>query len=113
MKKKVKDIGIEGINPPDKVCSDPKCPWHGLTRVRGFIFEGTIVKKRAEKTVVVMWERYHYLPKYDRYEIRKTKVLAHLPPCIDAKEGDRVIIGETRPLSKEKHFVVLQVIKKE
>ncbi len=108
----VKNIGIEGVQPPEKVCNDPKCPWHGEIRIHGFVFKGVVVKARSPKTVVVQWERYHYLPKYDRYEVRKSRVLAHNPPCINAKEGDIVLIGETRPLSKEKHFVVIQVLKR-
>ncbi len=38
----VKDIGIEGIYPPEKVCDDKKCPWHGEIRIRGLLFEGKV-----------------------------------------------------------------------
>jgi hypothetical protein len=34
-------------------------------------------------------------------------VTAHNPDCIKAKEGDVVVIGECRPLSKTKNFIIL------
>ena len=108
----VRDVGIKDLKPPERECNDPYCPWHGKLSVRGRIFRGIVKKAKMDKTVVVEWERLYYLMKYERYERRKTKVFAHNPPCINAKEGDEVIIGECRPLSKAKHFVVLQVIKK-
>ncbi len=106
-------IRIAGIEPPKKTCNDPNCPWHGNLSVRGRIFKGVVKKARMDKTVVVEWERLFKVQKYERYERRKTKVFAHNPPCINAKEGDKVIIGECRPLSKAKTFVVLGIIGKE
>nr|WP_231434482.1 30S ribosomal protein S17 [Candidatus Nanopusillus massiliensis] len=32
--------------------------------------------------------------------IRRSKIKSHIPKCLDIKEGDDVIIGETRPISK-------------
>ncbi|HIQ03184.1 MAG TPA: 30S ribosomal protein S17, partial [Desulfurococcales archaeon] len=43
---------------------------------------------------------------------RRKKIHAHNPPCINAKVGDEVIIGETRPIAKTVSFVVLQVIRR-
>ena len=106
----VRNIGIKGVKPPEKECKDEKCPWHGKLSIRGRIFKGVVVSDKAQKPVVVEWPRYVYLSKYERYEKRKTRVMAHNPPCINAKVGDKVIIGECRPLSKAKKFVVLQVI---
>jgi small subunit ribosomal protein S17 len=63
-----------------------------------------------QKTVVVEREYLYYDRKYKRYERRRSKIHAHNPPCISAKEGDVVVIGETRPLAKTVHFVVLAVI---
>ena len=103
----VKDIGIEGLKPPEEICHDRNCAWHGDVRVRGRLFRGVVVQAR-HRHVAVEFYRYVYIPKYERYEIRKTKIKAHNPPCINAKEGDVVIIGETRPISKTIHFVVLQ-----
>jgi small subunit ribosomal protein S17 len=53
-----------------------------------------------------------YVPKYERYLNRRSKVKAHNPVEISAKEGDTVIIKECRPISKTKKFVVVEVIKK-
>ena len=45
-----------------------------------------------------------------RYEKRRSKILAHNPPCIDAKKGDKVKIAECRPISKNVSFVVVEKI---
>lgn len=105
----VRNIGIE-LNPPEKECTDTKCAWHGKIKVRGKLVEGVVVSVRAQKTAIIEVEYAHYLPKYERYERRKSKFYAYLPPCISVKEGDKVIIGETRKLSKTKSFVVLQKV---
>ncbi|UCD03455.1 MAG: 30S ribosomal protein S17, partial [Candidatus Aenigmatarchaeota archaeon] len=48
-------------------------------------------------------------------ERRKSRIAAHNPPCINAKEDDRVTIAECRPLSKTKAFVIVskRTVKKE
>jgi len=51
--------------------------------------------------------RRHFIPKYERYSKRRTKLLVHNPDCLNAQVGDVVKIMETRPLSKTKHFVVI------
>jgi small subunit ribosomal protein S17 len=58
-------------------------------------------------TVIVEWGFHRYIKKYERYERRKSRVAAHNPPCINAKEGDKVVIAECRPLSKTTHFVIV------
>jgi small subunit ribosomal protein S17 len=108
----IRNIGIEGLEAPKKECNDKKCPWHGNLKVRGRIFEGKIVSTKPQRTAIIEREYFHYLPKYERYERRSSKLYAHLPSCIDAKVGDIAIIGETRKLSKTKAFVVLQVKKR-
>lgn len=77
---------------------------------RGRTFTGIVTSDKMSKTVTVEWTRRHYIPKYERYEQRKTKVKAHNPDEIDAQEGDTVIIKETRPLSKTKNFVVIKKV---
>ena len=110
-KKKVRDIGIDAT-PPKEECDDPKCPWHGHIKIRGRVFEGKVVSKYL-KTVAVEWEYFHKVPKYERYERRKSRVYAHLPPCIHVEKGDIVRIGECRPISKIKHFVVIEKLNKQ
>jgi small subunit ribosomal protein S17 len=102
----VHDIGLE-LKPPRSGCNDPVCPYHGQLSVRGRIFEGTVAAARSPKTVSVERGYLHYYPKYNRYERRRSKILAHNPPCIAATLGERVTIAECRPLSKEVNFVVV------
>ncbi len=89
-------------------CNDPKCPFHGRLSVRGRTLQGIVVSDRMMKTVTVEIERLKSIPKYERYERRTSKIHAHNPPCINAKVGDRVEIGECRRLSKTKSFVVIR-----
>ncbi len=105
-KKEAKNIGIE-VNPPKKICSDGNCPFHGFLKVRGRIFAGKVVS-RKEKTVAVEWDYLNYVPKYERSERRRSRVYAHLPPCMDIAVGDKVRVAECRPLSKTKSFVVIE-----
>ena len=108
-----KNIGIPDIEPPKSTCDDPKCPWHGHVKVRGSILTGIVVSSKMHRTVVVRHDYLYYVKKYRRYEKRHSKIHAHNPPCINAKEGDIVVIGETRPLSKTVSFVVLGVVGKQ
>ncbi|MCG2909547.1 30S ribosomal protein S17 [Sulfolobus sp. SCGC AB-777_L09] len=103
----VKNVGIEGIPTPSKTCDDKNCPFHGSLKVRGLILEGKLLKFRAQRTGVVEREYLFYVPKYKRYERRRSRIHVHIPPCLDVKEGDNVIIGETRPIAKSVAFVVL------
>ena len=109
---KNKGIGLDVKQPAEK-CSDHNCPFHGTTGARGRILTGVVTSDKMSKTVTVSWERRVYVPKYERYEKRKSKVNAHNPDCIDAKKGDVVRISETRPLSKTKHFAVIEIMGKE
>lgn len=101
-----KSIGLD-VKPPEKKCEDRDCPWHGKVSIRGRVFEGTVNSTRAHNTAVIEWNFYQYIRKYERYERKHTRILAHNPPCIFAREGDTVIIAECRPLSKAKKFVVV------
>jgi small subunit ribosomal protein S17 len=89
--------------------SDPKMA--GI-RLHGKEFVGNVISDKANKTVTVEWERRRLIPKYERYEKRYSRVYAHNPITINARLGDIVRIQETRPLSKTKNFVVVEVIKR-
>lgn len=107
MARKKIDIGLDAKK-PKAACTSDKCPWHGHLRVRGRVFEGKVVSDKAPDTVTVQWDYLQYIPKYERYERRRSKLAAHNPACIAAKHGDTVRIAECRPLSKMKSFVVIE-----
>lgn len=100
-------IGIPNIPMPENSCNDKNCPFHGKLSVRGRMFEGVVVSDKMDKSVTIKFDRFYFIPKYERHEKRKTKIKAHNPPCINAKQGDHVKIVECRPLSKTKNFVVI------
>ena len=60
-----------------------------------------------QRTVVVEREYLHYIQKYERYERRTRRMLAHAPPCLGLAPGHRVTLMECRPLSKTVSFVVI------
>lgn len=80
-------------------------------KVRGNILEGIVVSTKPKNTAIVQREYLKFVPKYERYERRRTKINAHLPEEIEVKVGDKVRIGETRKLSKTKSFIVIEKIK--
>ncbi|MFP4111632.1 MAG: 30S ribosomal protein S17 [Candidatus Woesearchaeota archaeon] len=82
-------------------------------KLRGREFVGTVTSDKMRNTVTVSWTRRRYLPKYERYERKMSKIKAHNPESIDAKEGDMVRVMECRPLSKTKNFVVVEIIKED
>jgi small subunit ribosomal protein S17 len=94
-------------------CDDKNCPFHGSLRCRGKNFTGTVISTKMHKSAIVEWLWRKKIPKYERYENKRTKVKVHNPLCIDAQEGDMVKISECRPLSKTKNFVIVDVLGKE
>jgi small subunit ribosomal protein S17 len=111
MKSKARNIGID-VKPPKNLCSDKNCPFHGYLSLHGNIIKGEVVSAKAQKTVVIERHYLHYLQKYERYEKRHSRVSAYNPDCIAAKEGDTVTAVECKPLSKTKHFVVVEKVSK-
>lgn len=69
---------------------------------------GVVVSDKMKDTVVVVVERYIKHPKYQKFIQRRKKFQAHNPGNT-AKIGDKVVIEETRPISKNKHFKVLEI----
>ena len=93
---------------PKKTCNDRNCPFHGTLSIRGHMLEGTVISDKMEKTVVVRRDYLKYVPKFKRYERRHSHISAHNPPCVNAKEGDRVKVADCRPLSKTVSSVVVE-----
>ena len=73
---------------------------------------GLVVKDKMDKTVVVEVEKKYRHGMYHKYLSTKVRCKAH-DERNTAKIGDQVLIVETRPLSKEKRWVVKEIIKKE
>lgn len=98
-----------GVHEPETTCADANCPFHGTLSVRGQTLEGTVASTDMEKTVIVEREYDVFVPKYDRFMKRRSRVPAHAPPCLELAVGDSVAVAETRPLSKTKSHVVVEV----
>ena len=72
---------------------------------------GLVVSDKMEKTVVVQVETLRRHPTYGKTLRHVVKFKAHNEGN-EAKSGDRVLIMETRPLSREKRWRVVQVVEK-
>ena len=72
---------------------------------------GTVVSDKMQKTVVVSVENRVMHPMYQKYVKQTSRFLAHAENS-DVKVGDRVVIEETRPLSKRKRWNVREVIER-
>ena len=105
--RRARDIGLD-VRAPRGTCDDRHCPFHGRLSVRGQVLEGTIVSSSMQRTAVVERTLLHYIPKYERYEKRRRRYLAHHPPCLEIPLGHRVRIAETRPLSKTVSYCIVQ-----
>ncbi len=103
---RARDIGLD-VRAPKNKCDDRHCPFHGRLPVRGQVLEGTVVSRGMQRTAVVERTLLHYVPKFERYEKRRRRYLAHSPPCLDVPLGHRVRIAETRPLSKLVSFCIV------
>ncbi len=108
-------IGLDVEKPPEP--ENPAeydyetCPFYGELSVRGQVIEGEVVSTDMAKTVVVEREYDVSVPKYDRLMKRRSRVPAHVPGVLEPLSvGDTVTIAETRPLSKTKSHVVVEVV---
>lgn len=75
------------------------------------LLKGVIVSDKMNKTVVVEVLRLKKHPKYKKYFKVTKKFKAHSPENL-YHTGDKVIIGETRPISKDKRWVVISKVDK-
>ncbi|PPD74106.1 hypothetical protein GOBAR_DD28961 [Gossypium barbadense] len=122
-----KSIGLGFKTPREAIEGtyiDKKCPFAGTVSIRGRILAGTCHSAKMIRTIIVRRNYLHYIKKYQRhdaapfsctflselYEKRHSNIPAHISPCFRVKEGDHVIIGQCRPLSKTVRFNVLKVI---
>ena len=105
--RRARDIGLD-VRAPKTRCDDRHCPFHGRLSLRGQVLEGTVVSTSMQRTAVVERTLLHFVPKYERYEKRRRRYLAHAPACLNVPIGHRVRIAETRPLSKLVSFCIVE-----
>ncbi len=74
-------------------------------------FIGIVVSDKMDKTVVVMVERLVKHPLYKKYIRRRRKFMAHDEENT-CRTGDKVLIEETRPLSRHKRWRVRQILER-
>lgn len=74
-------------------------------------FIGTVVSDKMDKTVVVMVETLVRHPLYGKYIKRRKKYMAH-DEKNECKIGDKVLIEETRPLSRRKRWRVKEILER-
>ena len=79
------------------------------TRKRELV--GTVVSDVNDKTITVLVETYKNDRLYKKRVKYSKKYTAH-DEKNEAKKGDKVLIVETRPLSKTKHFRLVRIIEK-
>lgn len=78
---------------------------------------GVVTSNKMQKTVVVTVRRRAAHAKYGKIQTMRVKYKAHAedhdyPKKITINEGDKVLIGETRPSSKDKRWRVMKVLER-
>ena len=92
-------------------CNDVNCFIHGTLKLRGQTLSGKVVSAKAKSTVIVERPTVKFIRKYRRYARTSSRIPAHNPPCINAKEGDTVKIAECRKISRTKAWVLSEITK--
>ena len=72
---------------------------------------GMVVSDKMDKTVVVEVKRLVAHPLYHKIIRRRVKINAH-DPANTCQVGDKVLLEETRPISRDKHWRVKQILEK-
>ena len=82
-----------------------------VERNRRKLREGIVVSTKMDKTVVVaVIDRVQH-PRYRKTLQRTTKLYAH-DEANEVREGDRVRVAETRPMSRQKRWRVVEVLER-
>lgn len=86
--------------------TDTKVQKKNAPEVKKHVLKGTVVSTKMKDTVVVRVDRFIKHPIYGKFIKRSNKIKAHNP-------GNTVVLGQkveivsTRPISKDKHFMVV------
>ena len=109
-----KNIGL-GIKTPrgaiEGTYVDKKCPWTGSVNIRGKLITGVVKTTKMKNTVIIRKDYLHYIKKYNRFEKRHKNTPVHVSPAFRLKQGDEILAGQCRPISKTVRFNVLKVIR--
>ena len=73
--------------------------------------DGLVISNRMQKTVVISVERMVRHSKYGKYLKRRSRVKAH-DEKNECQVGDRVVIVECRPLSRDKRWRVSRILER-
>ena len=71
------------------------------------ILKGKVVSTKMKDTIVVSIDSFKKHPKYGKFMKKQNKIMAH-DEGNTCKEGDMVMIIETKPISKRKRFKLLK-----
>ena len=63
---------------------------------------------KSKKTAHVEIKTIKFIPKYERYLVKKSTFAVHVPEGMDVTVGDTVLCGETRKISKTKSMVIIK-----
>lgn len=78
-----------------------------VTSTNGKTLSGVVVSDKMQDTVVVAVTRFVKHPKYRKFIKSVKKYHVHNPNNVK-KEGDKVTIQECKPMSKTKHFIIVE-----
>lgn len=70
---------------------------------------GIVVSDKMDKTIVVLVEDRYRHPRYSKTLVKTKRYMAH-DEINEAKLGDKVILHQSRPLSRRKRWVLKQII---
>lgn len=70
---------------------------------------GKVISTKMDKTITVAVDTQKRHPRYKKYLKQRSKFYAH-DEEEKAKEGDRVVIRETRPISKKKRWMLEEIL---
>jgi small subunit ribosomal protein S17 len=98
------DISTNNTISSEKTTGDKQTS--GVARRPGKTFLGTVLSSKMQESAIVVVTDFVKHPRYGKYIKKRKKYLVHNPDNRH-KEGEKVTIVSTRPLSKRKHFTIV------
>jgi len=88
-----------------------RLPVAGNVNIRGKLITGVIKTTKMKNTIIIRKDYLHYIKKYNRFEKRHKNTPVHVSPAFRVKQGDEILAGQCRPISKTVRFNMLKVIR--